>query len=113
MKKVLFSCALLALFALFALSFCVLRFGVADTVRTPVSVHYAEEKESLGKLHVTISRDAVDATKDLFGCIKDSAKALPFFLTDAADALGKEAVGVVSLFSELLSADAKNGAVAI
>lgn len=113
MKKILLSCCLLTTFALFALSFCVLRFGVAETGSAPVIVRYDDEGAVIGELHVTLSRDVADATEKIFGCIKDTARALPFFLTDAVNAVGKEAAGVASLFSSLLAEGDKNDAVAI
>ena len=113
MKKLLLSCGLLSAFLFFALSFCVLRFDVSENGDSPISFHYVKETDPLGSLHITLSRDAIDATEDFFGCIKETAKALPFFLTDTVGVIGREADDVVSLFSGLLEEDERNGALKI
>jgi len=112
MKHFFAAGALLLVFTIFALSFCMLRFWIIDIDDiAPLTVHYQEAEDApIGKLHISLSAEAAETVTDVLGTMRKAARGLPFFVTDAAEFLGEETIEVFRLFNELICTAQKEGA---
>lgn len=99
------------IFTVFAFSFCVLQFSVEPTENAVTATHIKEE--GLGKLHVSVSESLARTIKDTWSAVKEAAGALPFFVRDAAGAIGDEVEQLCISFGEALSARLPEDAVKI